>query len=642
MRSARFTKSNFPREGDAKYRDLALIAQDIDEQERALTQLRADLTALAAIPDPVITVDGVTVFGDAVGDPLSADIVSGQDFWSMYVSAATSGDPLPGFILWNNATQASATEIKINHKTANGLDVFLFFGEFAAGDQISIQDPADFTNFQIWDVVSVDALVFGTGIVMTVALDSSGGTGTTNFAADQKLIVARVASCACVYEVTYSELVNLISLSLLSRFSYYLISDFESTFIIYPTATDGTGVAEPIYVLATSPNTLAPQAYSPLWSDDVIYYSVNDTTPLTPTNPAISKGVITYRKDTKKNLSAHYDWRNVLFRRWERTAGGGIFFWNIDPAPFVGVGGQATSDFFTFYTADGAGNRSCSFGPNTYNVVLEDSNSGIEIGPDCGIGGGINIGGFNNGIKIGSNCATVGSAGSLQPPGIYIGSSNLYIEIGKRSYAVWIGNSCYAVTLGNQNSDVVIVNDTWRRTVNKGFSNVETTLDITGLTNIDFGQVTLLGGLISDSGRFCGLVRLTSTNATETIDTILAGNSTVFSPYRFIPENGLEVTFNDSSVSGGNILLSGVNLVVDGTLDQYAIFDRYMTNLGNTEPDYHLEYTNVPIVPGGDVFGPAISVDENIVIFDGITGKLIKDSGVSTAGIKVFNYLNFM
>lgn len=36
---------------------------------------------------------------------------------------------------------------------------------------------------------------------------------------------------------------------------------------------------------------------------------------------------------------------------------------------------------------------------------------------------------------------------------------------------------------------------------------------------------------------------------------------------------------------------------------------------------------------GGDVFGPAASVDENIAVFDGITGKLIKDGGASIADI---------
>jgi hypothetical protein len=32
---------------------------------------------------------------------------------------------------------------------------------------------------------------------------------------------------------------------------------------------------------------------------------------------------------------------------------------------------------------------------------------------------------------------------------------------------------------------------------------------------------------------------------------------------------------------------------------------------------------------GGDVFGPDVAVDDNLVLFDGVTGKRIKDSGVS-------------
>lgn len=34
----------------------------------------------------------------------------------------------------------------------------------------------------------------------------------------------------------------------------------------------------------------------------------------------------------------------------------------------------------------------------------------------------------------------------------------------------------------------------------------------------------------------------------------------------------------------------------------------------------------------GDVEGPASSVDDNVVFFDGITGKLIKDSGITLSG----------
>ena len=35
----------------------------------------------------------------------------------------------------------------------------------------------------------------------------------------------------------------------------------------------------------------------------------------------------------------------------------------------------------------------------------------------------------------------------------------------------------------------------------------------------------------------------------------------------------------------------------------------------------------------GDVIGPASSVNNNLVAFDGITGKSIKDSGIATAAV---------
>jgi hypothetical protein len=45
----------------------------------------------------------------------------------------------------------------------------------------------------------------------------------------------------------------------------------------------------------------------------------------------------------------------------------------------------------------------------------------------------------------------------------------------------------------------------------------------------------------------------------------------------------------------------------------------------------------------GDVSGPGVSVNDNIVLFNGTSGKIIKDSGYKLSDIQphVFNYLNF-
>lgn len=42
---------------------------------------------------------------------------------------------------------------------------------------------------------------------------------------------------------------------------------------------------------------------------------------------------------------------------------------------------------------------------------------------------------------------------------------------------------------------------------------------------------------------------------------------------------------------------------------------------------------NIPAGGGGDVVGPASAVNNDIALFDGVTGKLIKDSGVAISSI---------
>lgn len=418
--------------------------------------------------------------------------------------------------------------------------------------------------------------------------------------------ISSLSNCCNYIATTYSDLVALIGSGNLLPLHYYIITDFVSTFKL-TNVVDGVGSVEQLVVYALSASTISSQAISLSYPQDIIHYSVTDTTPLAPNLIANSKGVIVYRKSTDTNLSAYYDWRNVLFRRWERTAGGGLFFWNTDPSPYVGSGGQAHLDLYTFYNASGGSNTNCSIGEGSYNIVMGDSNSSIIIENNCGaLGGGINIGSFNNGINIRSNCATQASASSFMPPGIYIGDSNIYIEIGQRSYSVYLENSCYAINLGTQQSDVAIPSNTWRKVMFKGFSNFEATIDITGLDYIDLvnNEIQILGGLIKTSIGYCGIIYLSSSNPSETINQIIPiTSSVVFSPYRFIPDSGLACIFQDKSVSGGsaNMILPNLSINIDNANSEYIILDRYMLTLGTVTTDFHLEYTNSISILGGYV-----------------------------------------
>ena len=65
---------------------------------------------------------------------------------------ATSGDPGSTYLLWNNVTQTSATQINISHKDRGNIDVDVFLALIQSGTTIILQDPANSNNYQKWVV----------------------------------------------------------------------------------------------------------------------------------------------------------------------------------------------------------------------------------------------------------------------------------------------------------------------------------------------------------------------------------------------------------------------------------------------------------------------------------------------------------
>jgi hypothetical protein len=62
----------------------------------------------------------------------------------------TSGDPNSGHIIWNNATQSSATSISISDTDQNSNNIDLFLSNLVSGTTITIQDQSNHTNYQSW------------------------------------------------------------------------------------------------------------------------------------------------------------------------------------------------------------------------------------------------------------------------------------------------------------------------------------------------------------------------------------------------------------------------------------------------------------------------------------------------------------
>jgi hypothetical protein len=103
-------------------------------------------------------------------------------------TSQTSGDPSSSYIIWNNATQSSATQINVSHLTQHSSDIDVILALVKVGDTLIVQDESESNNYQRWEVSSTPTIQTGY-VEFPVTLDSSGGTGTTNFSNNQSIML---------------------------------------------------------------------------------------------------------------------------------------------------------------------------------------------------------------------------------------------------------------------------------------------------------------------------------------------------------------------------------------------------------------------------------------------------------------------
>jgi hypothetical protein len=96
-------------------------------------------------------------------------------------------------LIWNNATQISATQININHINADGVDIDIFLALIKTSDIIFVQDKNNSGNYQKWTVSATPTMQVDY-IEIPVTLSTSAGTGTTNFANNHPIIVAIIST----------------------------------------------------------------------------------------------------------------------------------------------------------------------------------------------------------------------------------------------------------------------------------------------------------------------------------------------------------------------------------------------------------------------------------------------------------------
>jgi hypothetical protein len=86
---------------------------------------------------------------------------------------STTGNPGTGSMLWNNATQASATQLVFNHINDNGDDIEYLLGFLTTGDTIRLQDQTNSENNQVWTITSPVIVTTGSYVTVPVSLVTS-------------------------------------------------------------------------------------------------------------------------------------------------------------------------------------------------------------------------------------------------------------------------------------------------------------------------------------------------------------------------------------------------------------------------------------------------------------------------------------
>lgn len=119
---------------------------------------------------------------------------SGRTFWQYKAkTSATSGYPGDGYMLWDDATQINAGNLILSHITNDGLDIDIFLSFLIAGNTIIVQDANASQNNQNWAIsgapVNTNPGTATSYWTVPVTLNSSAGTGTTNFPNQHELFV---------------------------------------------------------------------------------------------------------------------------------------------------------------------------------------------------------------------------------------------------------------------------------------------------------------------------------------------------------------------------------------------------------------------------------------------------------------------
>jgi hypothetical protein len=104
----------------------------------------------------------------------------------------TIGNPGARYLLWDHATQASATHLHVSHLTTTDLDIDLFLALLQVGEKLIVQDANLSENYQQWEITAAPVKVVAAQnywIIPVLLLDAAG-TGITDFPNNHDIYIA--------------------------------------------------------------------------------------------------------------------------------------------------------------------------------------------------------------------------------------------------------------------------------------------------------------------------------------------------------------------------------------------------------------------------------------------------------------------
>jgi len=99
---------------------------------------------------------------------------SSSSFYNYIADTNTLAPPIGnGNVVWNNATQANATEIFVSHQTSGTDDIDVFLSLLKTGDIVIIQDQSNSANYQKWTISATPTVVENAQTTIPVTLVTS-------------------------------------------------------------------------------------------------------------------------------------------------------------------------------------------------------------------------------------------------------------------------------------------------------------------------------------------------------------------------------------------------------------------------------------------------------------------------------------